>query len=96
MKPKIRAADLFCGAGGTSTGLFLAAEELGIDIDLLAINHWNVAIATHSANHPNARHLCESLDNVDPRKAVPGGRLHLLAASPECTHHSNARGGKPR
>jgi DNA (cytosine-5)-methyltransferase 1 len=95
VRQRIRAADLFCGAGGTSTGLALAAQELGVDIDLLAINHWDVAIATHSANHPCARHLCERLDNVDPRKTVPGGRLHLLAASPECTHHSNARGGKP-
>jgi len=48
------------------------------------------------ANHPDAEHRCESLDHVDPRKAMPGGRLDLLAASPECTHHSNARGGKPR
>jgi len=96
-KPLI-AADLFCGAGGTSTGLIRAAKSLGYaddDIDLLAINHWDVAIQTHSANHPGTRHKCESLDNVDPRKAFPGGRLDLLVASPECTHHANARGGKP-
>lgn len=92
----ILAADLFCGAGGTSTGLLLAAERLGLDVNLLAINHWEIAIATHSANHPHATHLCESLDGVDPRKVVPGRRLDLLMASPECTHHSKARGGKPR
>ncbi len=91
----IKATDLFCGAGGTSTGLTLAARELGLRLDLLAINHWAVAIDTHSANHPAAQHLCESLDMVDPRKVVPGGRLDLLIASPECTHHSIARGGKP-
>lgn len=91
----IRAADLFCGAGGTSTGLALACEELGLKVDLLALNHWAVAIQTHEANHPWARHLCKSLHEVDPRKAVPGGRLDLLVASPECTHHSIARGGKP-
>jgi DNA (cytosine-5)-methyltransferase 1 len=91
----IYAADLFCGAGGTSTGLLKAAESLGYHVDLLAINHWQVAIATHSENHPEADHRCESLDNVDPRKAVPGGFLDLLVASPECTHHSRARGGKP-
>ena len=95
-QPKtITAADLFCGAGGTSTGLSQACEAAGINVDLLAVNHWTVAIDTHSRNHPEARHLCESLDNVDPRKVIPGGRLNLLVASPECTHHSNARGGKP-
>jgi DNA (cytosine-5)-methyltransferase 1 len=89
------AADLFCGAGGTSTGLLLACNEIGAQLDLLAINHWNIAIDTHTANHPHAQHLCESLDNVDPRKVVEGGRLNVLVASPECTHHSNARGGRP-
>lgn len=91
----ILAADLFCGAGGTSEGLAQACAKLGLGLKLMAINHWQVAIDTHSANHPAANHRCESLDNVDPRKAVPSGRLNLLVASPECTHHSNARGGKP-
>lgn len=92
----IRAADLFCGAGGTSSGLYMAADELRRDVDLLAVNHWNVAIATHSANHSEALHLCETLDGVNPRRIIPRGRLDLLVASPECTHHSNARGGRPR
>jgi DNA (cytosine-5)-methyltransferase 1 len=91
----IHAADLFCGAGGTSTGLYQAADKLGLGVNLLAVNHWNIAIATHSANHLEAVHKCETLDGVDPRKVVPGGHLRLLVASPECTHHSNARGGKP-
>lgn len=91
----IRAADLFCGAGGTSSGLRLAAMEAGLELDLLAVNHWNIAIETHSLNHPYARHLCQPIDAVDPRKVVPSGRLNLLVASPECIHHSNARGGRP-
>jgi DNA (cytosine-5)-methyltransferase 1 len=91
----IHAADLFCGAGGTSMGMGRAARDLGLQLDLLAVNHWPVAIETHSRNHPAARHLCETLDSVDPRKVVPGKHLHLLVASPECTHHSRARGGKP-
>ncbi len=91
----IYAADLFCGAGGTSSGLLKACEDLGYKLDLLAINHWDIAIATHSANHPYAHHICDNLDNVNPRKAVPSGALDILIASPECTHHSNARGGKP-
>lgn len=95
-KKEIDAVDLFCGAGGTSAGLYDAANELGIKVNLLAINHWYVAIKTHGYNHTLANHLCESLDNVNPRNVVPSGRLKLLVASPECTHHSNARGGKPK
>lgn len=91
----IHAADLFCGAGGTSTGLARACESLGMGLSLIAVNHWDIAIRTHTANHPTAQHLCTSLDSVDPRKVVPAGHLHLLVASPECTHHSIARGGKP-
>ncbi len=92
----IKAVDLFCGAGGESTGLKLAAESMGKDLELLAVNHWDVAIDTHTTNHPFAKHLCESIQSIDPIKAIPSGRLNLLWASPECTHHSNARGGKPK
>lgn len=92
---KIRVADLFCGAGGASTGLLQAADERGVSVELVAVNHWNIAVETHAKNHPGAQHHCVSLDSLDPRKAVPGGKLDLLWASPECTHHSRARGGKP-
>ena len=92
---KLYCADLFCGAGGTSSGLVAAARELGLEVELIAINHWPVAIATHSANYPWARHICARIEEVQPRDVVPGGRLHLLVASPECTFHSVARGGRP-
>ncbi|MHB1865606.1 MAG: DNA cytosine methyltransferase [Candidatus Saccharimonadales bacterium] len=97
MKTKnvIQAADLFCGAGGTSQGLLMAANDMGAGLELVAVNHSNIAIETHSMNHAYAKHLCTGLDNVDPRQLVPGGHLHILCASPECTHHSKARGGKP-
>lgn len=95
MRPKKRMADLFCGAGGTSTGAMLAFEELGFDVELTAINHWNRAIETHYANHPNSRHLCTAIDNVDPYNLYRPGQLHLLWASPECTEHSYAKGGRP-
>jgi DNA (cytosine-5)-methyltransferase 1 len=92
---KISVADLFCGAGGASSGLTRACRALGLDVELTAINHWPIAIETHSRNHPAASHICASVESVDPRQAVPGGRLHLLVAGPECTHHSTARGGRP-
>lgn len=95
MTRTIHALDAFCGAGGTSTGLALASRDLGFDVDLLAVNHWSTAVATHSKNHPWARHLQSRIESVRPRDAFPGGRLNLLVASPECTHHSTARGGRP-
>lgn len=106
----IKAADLFCGAGGTTLGLERAAKAQGLKLDLVAVNHWPVAVQTHTRNFPWVKHfvaaLCDvdlssvggfnlSLDSLDPRKAVPG-KLDVLVASPECTHHSNARGGRPK
>lgn len=88
-------ADLFCGAGGTSEGACEAAIACGRTPKLTAINHWPVAVATHTANHPGARHYCASLDSLNPRDLFREGELDLLWASPECTHHSQARGGKP-
>lgn len=96
LKKTIIAADLFCGAGGSSTGLLEAVGQLGFDLDLVAVNHWDIAIATHTENHSHARHLCQSIDTIQPESLFPGKRLHLLLASPECTDHSNAKGGKPR
>ena len=92
---KLYCADLFCGAGGTSSGLVAAAHEMGFEVELIAINHWPVAIATHSANYPWAKHICARIEEVRPRDVVPRGRLHLLVASPECIFHSVARGGRP-
>lgn len=96
MKQIYNVVDMFCGAGGESTGIMQAAATRGMKIQLTAINHWERAIETHSANHPSAEHLCESVERIDPTKAIPGGKVNLLWASPECTHHSIARGGRPR
>lgn len=90
-----RVADLFCGAGGTSSGARRAIQTLGAELDLVAVNHWPVAIATHSRNHPGARHHCVDLDAARPEQIVPEGALDLLMASPECVFFSRARGGRP-
>ena len=83
---KLLAADLFCGAGGTSAG----AEESGAVKLVFGLNHWSVAIDTHSANHPTAKHVCDKLDRVAPSEC---GKIDLLFASPKCTHFSRARTG---
>lgn len=72
-----------------------AAEFYGRKPELTAINHWPVAITTHTANHPESRHLCTGVDSINPRELFKEGELDLLWASPECTHHSVARGGMP-
>lgn len=78
------AVDLFAGAGGCSTGLLAAATSRGERVQLTAVNHWPTAVETHTRNHPQAQHFCASIDTVDPRVAVPGGKLDLLIAAPEC------------
>lgn len=83
--------DLFAGGGG-STGIEAA---LGRPVDI-AINHSPVALAVHEANHPGTRHLTADIWEVRPREATGGRHVALLWASPDCTHFSIAKGGKPR
>ena len=92
---KFLVADLFCGAGGSSTGAQRAITKMGGTMELVAVNHWSIAIETHQLNHPNARHYVHDLESADPETLVPEGRLDLLMASPECRFFSRARGGKP-
>jgi DNA (cytosine-5)-methyltransferase 1 len=76
--------DLFCGAGGSSTG----AAAAGLEI-VMAANHWQTAIDVHQVHHPDAAHDCADITQVDPRRYP---RTNILLASPECTNHSQARG----
>jgi DNA (cytosine-5)-methyltransferase 1 len=84
--------DMFAGGGGTSTGI---VEALGRDPDI-AINHSAEAIAVHAANHPRTKHYREDVWRVDPHEACQGRPVGLLWLSPDCKHHSRAKGGKPR
>ncbi|SHK36968.1 DNA cytosine methyltransferase [Halomonas caseinilytica] len=84
--------DLFAGGGGASTGL-----EMGLDRPVhIAINHDPDAISMHKANHPGAEHYLSDVYEVDPVAACRGRPVGWLHASPDCTHHSQARGGQPR
>ncbi len=96
MKKVLNTVDLFCGAGGASTGMELAMERLGLRHKGLAINHWKVAVATMQENHPDIETKQMSIEEAVPAELVPGGEVDLLWASPSCTHHSRAKGGKPR
>jgi len=84
--------DNFAGGGGASTGIEMAT---GRSVDI-AINHDPAAIAMHRANHPETEHYCESVWDVDPREVTRGRPVGLCWLSPDCTHFSKAKGGKPR
>lgn len=89
------AADLFCGAGGMTSALVQAFRARNETAEIVAVNHWPRAVESHRSNHPSVRHVCKSVEAVWAPTVVPGRHLDLLAASPECTHHSRARGGAP-
>ena len=98
--------DLFCGAGGTSTGVekatFLGAKCAKV---IACVNHDANAIASHAANHPDALHFTEDIRTLElsplirhtvaMQKKYPNAYL-VLWASLECTNFSRAKGGQPR
>ena len=103
---KLLYIDLFCGAGGTSTGVEKARLENEQCAKVIAcVNHDKNAIASHAANHPDALHFTEDIRtlNLSPlvshlqkcRAEYPEA-LIVLWASLECTNFSKAKGGQPR
>ena len=83
--------DNFSGGGGASTGIEIALGRS----PSVAINHDPEALAMHKANHPFTRHYAQDVWDIDPRVVVRNRRVGLAWFSPDCTHHSKARGGKP-
>ena len=98
--------DLFCGAGGTTTGVELAKLHGQKCAKVIAcVNHDANAIASHLANHPEAKHFTEDIRTLEmsplvgyvdaERRRYPQAKV-VLWASLECTNFSRAKGGKPR
>ncbi|HCA35402.1 MAG: DNA (cytosine-5-)-methyltransferase [Rhodopirellula sp.] len=83
--------DLFAGGGGASCGI---EQGIGRPVDI-AVNHDPMAVAMHEANHARTTHFCESVFKVNPVAVTGNQPVGLLWASPDCTHHSKAKGGKP-
>lgn len=83
--------DSFAGGGGASTGIEMA---LGRSPDV-AVNHDAAALSMHQANHPGTRHLNTNIWQVDPSDVCGGRSVGLAWFSPDCKHHSKAKGGKP-
>lgn len=103
---KLLYIDLFCGAGGTSTGVENAryADEQCAKV-IACVNHDANAIASHAANHPEALHFTEDIRtlelsplvaHVERMKKIYPDALVVLWASLECTNFSKAKGGQPR
>lgn len=92
---KIKAIDAFCGAGGATTGFEEKAKQFGLDHVSLAVNHWDVAINTMSVNHKKVKAVRADMMTLIPSD-VFNGQADFFWASPSCTHHSRAKGGKPR
>jgi DNA (cytosine-5)-methyltransferase 1 len=84
--------DMFAGGGGASAGIRAAT---GREVDI-AVNHDLKALMMHAVNHPDALHLEEDVFNVKLEEYTRGRHVSLMWASPDCTHFSRARGGKPR
>lgn len=103
---KLLYIDLFCGAGGTSTGVENARYEDEQCAKVVAcVNHDVNAIASHAANHPDALHFTEDIrtlelsplvSHVKRIKKIYPDALIVLWASLECTNFSKAKGGQPR
>ena len=98
--------DLFCGAGGTSTGCENALLDGRKVAKVIAcVNHDAHAIASHAANHPEALHFTEDIRTLElepmvvhvnaQRAAHPNAKV-VLWASLECTNFSRAKGGMSR
>ncbi len=92
MQPKIRAIDLFCGAGGSSTG----ASNAGVEI-VAGFDHCPSATTIYSANFPKATVYQNDIRSLSPKDIrAEIGNIDLLLASPECTNHSVAKGAGVR
>ncbi|MBR2148103.1 MAG: DNA cytosine methyltransferase, partial [Campylobacter sp.] len=99
-----RFVDLFCGGGGSVTGAINALKSAGVNYEGRCYNHWDLAIKTIAKNHPEMvpdfERACADIALISgsPWSCFDNDpeRLDILWASPSCTHHSNAAGGKPR
>ncbi|NBK98206.1 MAG: hypothetical protein EOM50_09320 [Erysipelotrichia bacterium] len=79
--------DFFAGGGGASTGI---KQAIGRDPDI-AINHDEIALSMHAANHLQTIHLDVDVFEHHPKNVVRGKKV-VAWFSPDCTWHCNAKG----
>jgi DNA (cytosine-5)-methyltransferase 1 len=89
---RLRALDLFCGAGGSSWGARAAGARIVCGVDA-----WDLATTTFEANFKGARGVHLTLGGASTPKELGNlGQIDLILASPECTNHTCAKGSQPR
>jgi DNA (cytosine-5)-methyltransferase 1 len=86
----LKADGYFCGAGGLEVAFKSAIAHLGIDAAIrIGVNHWNLAIDSFSANHPEANVACMDVRTFDPTQF---GRSDIGLLAPACEKFSRGRG----
>ncbi len=89
---KLRALDLFCGAGGSSCGARMAGVEIAGGVDIAPL-----ATEAFADNFPGANVFRGDIRKLSPKAVLrQTGPIDLLLASPECTNHSCAKGSADR
>jgi DNA (cytosine-5)-methyltransferase 1 len=89
---EIRTFDMFCGGGGSSLGASAAGARIVGGVDL-----WEAATDAFKLNFPSANVFKKDLCGLKPSAVIEKtGTIDLLLSSPECTHHTCARGSKPQ
>ena len=88
---KLRAIDLFCGAGGLTVGL----QKAGFDV-VAGVELWEPAVKTYLLNHPTHRLYDQDIKSLSPRAMMCEldlikGELDLLAGCPPCQGFSTHR-----
>jgi DNA (cytosine-5)-methyltransferase 1 len=92
MRNNFKAIDLFCGVGGSSYGATKAGVQVVAGFDI-----WEPATKVYSNNFPKAKIFHNDIRDLSPKKIKDQiGAIDIILASPECTNHSVAKGGKER
>lgn len=104
--PKVYFIDLFCGAGGVTSGIHKARYmEKKFAKVIACVNHDPLAISSHKVNHPGCLHYIEKIQTLDlselralvaKLRVEDSDCLIFIWASLECTNFSKAKGGLPR
>lgn len=88
MSKSLTFIDLFCGAGGMSTGFEMAGFT-----PVLAIDNWQDSLDTYLFNHPGSQTLCADLSSIDISKVAERYRINsvdLIIGGPPCQGFSIA------
>lgn len=93
MKKRLTVLDLFCGAGGLSTGFL--AEDFEV---VMGIDNNEKAISTFSKNHPKSKAICGDMREINGKKILEETNLKeidVVVGGPPCQGFSMAGKRQP-